>query len=62
MSGATRSDMSYSDYDVFLSGLDDFKKAVHAAGLDDKVVYLDRKDAYRFEVTGERSMHGHPFP
>lgn len=41
-----------SDYDVFLSGLDDFKKAVHAAGLDDKVEYWERKEAYRFEVKG----------
>lgn len=41
-----------SDYDVFLSSLDDFKKAVKEAGLDDKVVYLDRKDAYQFEVKG----------
>jgi L-ascorbate metabolism protein UlaG (beta-lactamase superfamily) len=40
----------YDDYDVFLSPLDDFKKAVHAAGLDSKVVYLDRKDQYKFNV------------
>ncbi|CAO2648915.1 Nn.00g098640.m01.CDS01 [Neocucurbitaria sp. VM-36] len=40
----------YDDYDVFLSPLDDFKKAVHAAGLDGKVVYLDRKDQYNFNV------------
>lgn len=40
----------YDDYDVFLSPLDDFKKAVHAAGLDPKVVYLDRKDQYKFNV------------
>ncbi|KAF2134305.1 Metallo-hydrolase/oxidoreductase [Dothidotthia symphoricarpi CBS 119687] len=40
----------YDDYDVFLSPLDDFKKAVHAAGLDGKVVYLDRKDQFRFNV------------
>ena len=40
----------HSDYDVFLSPLEDFKKAVKEAGLDDKVVYLDRKDAYRFQV------------
>ncbi|OAL06629.1 Metallo-hydrolase/oxidoreductase [Phaeosphaeriaceae sp. SRC1lsM3a] len=40
----------YDDYDVFLSPLEDFKKAVHAAGLDSKVVYLDRKDQYEFSV------------
>jgi len=39
-----------SDYDVFLSPLSDFKKAVEEAGLSDKVVYLDRKDTYRFKV------------
>jgi L-ascorbate metabolism protein UlaG (beta-lactamase superfamily) len=40
----------YDDYEVFLSPLDDFKKAVHEAGLDSKVVYLDRKDQYKFNV------------
>ena len=42
--------MSGSDYDVFLSPLSDFKKAIDDAGLSDKVVYLDRKDAYSFRV------------
>ena len=41
-----------SDYDVFLSPLDDFKKEVQKAGLTDKLVYLDRKDEYRFKVKG----------
>jgi L-ascorbate metabolism protein UlaG (beta-lactamase superfamily) len=40
----------YDDYDVFLSPLDDFKKAVSSAGWDNKVVYLDRADAYKFAV------------
>jgi L-ascorbate metabolism protein UlaG (beta-lactamase superfamily) len=40
----------YDDYDAFLSSPDDFKKAVEEAGLTDKVVYLDRKDQYNFEV------------
>lgn len=40
----------YDDYDVFLSPLSDFKKAVEEAGLSDKVVYLDRKDKYKFNV------------
>lgn len=44
-----------SDYDVFLSPLADFKKEVELAGLGDKVVYLDRKDAYRFKVDGGKS-------
>ena len=39
-----------SDYDVFLSPLSDFKHAIEEAGLGDKVVYLDRKDAYAFRV------------
>lgn len=40
----------YDDYDVFLSPLEDFKKAVSSAGWDDKVVYLDRADQYKFSV------------
>ncbi|KAL8661487.1 MAG: hypothetical protein Q9202_005552 [Teloschistes flavicans] len=40
----------YDDYDVFLSPLEDFKKKMEEAGLQDKVVYLDRKDRYRFQV------------
>ena len=39
-----------SDYDVFLSPLSDFKKAIEEAGLSEKVVYLDRKDKYQFKV------------
>ncbi|EAQ88551.1 hypothetical protein CHGG_05170 [Chaetomium globosum CBS 148.51] len=40
----------FDDYDVFCSPLDDFKKEVDAAGLGDKVVYLNRGDEYRFAV------------
>lgn len=40
----------YDDYDVFMSPLSDFKKAVEDAGWSDKVVYLDRKDKYKFKV------------
>jgi L-ascorbate metabolism protein UlaG (beta-lactamase superfamily) len=40
----------FDDYDVFLSPLDDFKKAVEEAGLGGKVVYLDRGDGYIFLV------------
>jgi len=39
-----------SDYNLFLSPLSDFQKAVDEAGLSDKVVYLDRKDQYKFRV------------
>jgi L-ascorbate metabolism protein UlaG (beta-lactamase superfamily) len=42
----------YDDYDVFLSPLSDFKRAVEEAGLSDKVVYLDRKEKYEFVVKG----------
>jgi L-ascorbate metabolism protein UlaG (beta-lactamase superfamily) len=44
----------FDDYDVMLSGLDDFKKEVEAAGLGDRVVYLDRGEEYRFRVGGEK--------
>lgn len=40
----------YDDYDVFLSPLEGFKKAVTEAGWDDRVVYLDRADQYKFSV------------
>ena len=40
----------HSDYDIFLSPLEDFKKAVKEAGLENKVVYLDRKDVNHFRV------------
>ena len=42
--------ISTSDYDVFLSPLEDFKKIVQEAGLSDKVVYLNRGDEYKFKV------------
>ncbi|RDW60093.1 hypothetical protein BP5796_11699 [Coleophoma crateriformis] len=38
------------DYDVFLSQLDDFNKAVQDAGLSGKVVHLDRKGQYKFQA------------
>lgn len=40
----------YDDYDVFMSPLSDFKKAMEEAGLGEKVVYLDRGDEYKFAV------------
>jgi L-ascorbate metabolism protein UlaG (beta-lactamase superfamily) len=40
----------FDDYDVFLSPLEDFKKAMADAGLDKKVTYLDRGDDYKFTV------------
>ncbi|KEQ78148.1 Metallo-hydrolase/oxidoreductase [Aureobasidium namibiae CBS 147.97] len=40
----------YDDYDVFLDPLENFKKEIEEAGLSQKVVYLDRKDQYKFAV------------
>ncbi|OQO07462.1 hypothetical protein B0A48_07159 [Cryoendolithus antarcticus] len=40
----------FDDYDVFLSPLEDFKKAVERESLGEKVVYLDRGEEYRFDV------------
>lgn len=42
----------YDDYDVFASPLEDFRRNVEAAGLLNKVVFLDRKDQYCFRVMG----------
>jgi L-ascorbate metabolism protein UlaG (beta-lactamase superfamily) len=42
----------YDDYDVFLSPLSEFKKAIEEAKMSDKVVYLDRGDQFRFKVKG----------
>lgn len=42
--------MPQSDYDVFLSPLADFKAEMSQAGLDDKIVYLDRGDEFQFRV------------
>ncbi|RFN52617.1 metallo-hydrolase oxidoreductase [Fusarium flagelliforme] len=40
----------YDDYDVFLSPRKDFETAVKEAGLEDRVVLLDRGDRYKFAV------------
>lgn len=40
----------YNDYTVFKSPLEDFVKAVEAAGLESKVRYLNHGDTYTFEV------------
>ena len=47
-----------NDYDVFLSPLGDLKTAVGAAGLADKVVYLDRGDAFKFAAKIESEPGG----
>lgn len=43
----------FDDYDVFASSLEDFKIEMQKAGLGGQVVYLDRKDAYRFQVRSD---------
>jgi L-ascorbate metabolism protein UlaG (beta-lactamase superfamily) len=40
----------YNDYTVFKSPLEDFKRAVVEAGLEDRVRYLSHGDTYEFEV------------
>jgi L-ascorbate metabolism protein UlaG (beta-lactamase superfamily) len=41
----------YNDYTVMKSPFEDFIKAVAAAGLEDRVTYLNHGDTYTFEVT-----------
>lgn len=40
----------YNDYTVFKSPLEDFKRAVTEAGLEDRVKYLAQGETYEFEV------------
>ncbi|EHK42272.1 hypothetical protein TRIATDRAFT_295938 [Trichoderma atroviride IMI 206040] len=40
----------YDDYDVFLSPLSDFMKEIEHAGLQNRVVYLNRGEQYQFTV------------
>jgi L-ascorbate metabolism protein UlaG (beta-lactamase superfamily) len=40
----------YNDYDVFKSPLEDFKRAVEAAGFAERVKYLAHGETYDFEV------------
>jgi L-ascorbate metabolism protein UlaG (beta-lactamase superfamily) len=44
----------YNDYDVFKSPLEDFRKAVEAAGFADRVKYLSHGETYDFEVPASR--------
>jgi L-ascorbate metabolism protein UlaG (beta-lactamase superfamily) len=48
--GRTAIPIHYNDYTVFKSPLDDFKRAVAEAGLEDRVHYLSHGDTYDFEV------------
>ncbi len=40
----------YNDYDVFRSPLDDFRRAVERAGLEQRVAYLAHGDVYEFRA------------
>lgn len=44
----------YNDYDVFKSPLEDFKKAVEAAGYAERVKYLAHGETYDFEIPASR--------
>ncbi|HKQ99230.1 MAG TPA: MBL fold metallo-hydrolase [Pyrinomonadaceae bacterium] len=44
----------YNDYEVFKSPLEDFKRAVEAAGFQDRVRYLSHGETYHFEVAASR--------
>jgi len=44
----------YNDYDVFKSPLEDFKRAVEAAGFADRVRYLSHGETYNFEIPATR--------
>ncbi len=44
----------YNDYTVFKSPLEDFKRAVAQAGLEDRVRYLAHGETYEFEVPESR--------
>jgi L-ascorbate metabolism protein UlaG (beta-lactamase superfamily) len=46
--------LHYNDYEVFKSPLEEFNKAVVAAGFRDRVKYLAHGDTYMFEVPAER--------
>lgn len=45
----------YDDYDVFKSPLSEFQAEVQAAGLSDRVHYLERGDTYTFNASPGRS-------
>jgi len=44
----------YNDYEVFKSPLEDFKRAVEAAGFAERVKYLSHGETYNFEVNANR--------
>ncbi|KAI9732667.1 MAG: hypothetical protein M1834_004004 [Cirrosporium novae-zelandiae] len=46
----------FDDYDIFLSPLEDFKKLVRDAGLEERVVYLNRGDEYQFNIKSRETI------
>jgi L-ascorbate metabolism protein UlaG (beta-lactamase superfamily) len=50
MDARTTIPIHYNDYTRFESPLEDFKRAVTNAGLQDRVHYLNHGDTYEFEV------------
>ncbi len=54
MDAGTAIPIHYNDYTRFESPLEDFKRAVTDADLDDRVHYLGHGDTYEFEVPGVR--------
>jgi L-ascorbate metabolism protein UlaG (beta-lactamase superfamily) len=44
----------YNDYEVFKSPLEEFKKAVTEAGLQDRVRYLSHGESYQFSISPQR--------
>ncbi|HXS98035.1 MAG TPA: MBL fold metallo-hydrolase [Candidatus Limnocylindrales bacterium] len=46
----------YDDYDVFKDSLENFKRAVVEAGLQQKVRYLDRGDRYEFSTRAAHEL------
>ncbi len=44
----------HNDYTVFKSPLEDFKRAVAEAGLEDRTYYLSHGDTYESEVPAAR--------
>lgn len=51
---ATASTGLESGSENFQSPLSDFKEAVREAGLEDRVVYVEHGDTYRFEIPAAR--------
>jgi L-ascorbate metabolism protein UlaG (beta-lactamase superfamily) len=45
----------FNDYDVFTSPLSDFQQEVEAAGLEDRVHYLEHGGTYGFKAAAKRA-------